>query len=230
MKLAIQIPIKGKSSARVPNKNFRDLNGKPLCEWLLDEVSKMPADVDIFIDSEDPAVFEKLSKPAYGRFRHHLREGWFASDSANGNHLAHQFALAQPGYEAYAQIYVTAVTLKLDVIQGALNSFAEAIPKHDSLFLVTEETGWVWYQGKAMNYDPGRPNGLPRSQDALYLKETTGLYAVTREAVLKTGCRLGESPLPYTIQPEYALDIDTMDDLADAERLLATQAVHATDE
>ena len=223
MKLAIQIPIKGKSSVRVPNKNFRDLNGKPLCEWLLDEVAGMPGEMDIYIDSEDPAVSGKLSKPTYGRFQHHLREGWFAGDSANGNHLAYQFALSHPGYDAYAQIFVTAVTLKQEIILQSLEHFKAALPKNDSLFLVTEESGWVWYQGQALNYDPGRPNGLPRSQDATYLKETTGLYVVTRDAVLKTGCRIGETPLPYTVQPEYALDIDTMDDLREAERLLAAQ-------
>ena len=41
MKLAIQVPIKGKSSTRVHNRNFRDFNGKPLCFWVLDELNKL---------------------------------------------------------------------------------------------------------------------------------------------------------------------------------------------
>ncbi len=220
VKLAIQVPIKGKSSQRVPNKNFRDLNGKPLSHWLLDELVKLPEDMDIFIDSEDQETFTKLSQPKYSRLQHHKREGWFAEDQANGNHLIHQFALSHPDYDAYAQVFVTAVTLKCDVMLKALNTFAENTSSHDSLFLVTEETGWIWFENQAMNYAPNRPNGLPRSQDATYYKETTGLYAVTRNAVLLTGCRIGEKPLPYIVSPENALDIDTMSDLREAERLL----------
>ena len=220
MKLAIQVPIKGKSSERVPNKNFRNLNGKPLSHWLLDELTQLPEDMDIFIDSEDSETFQKLSLPQYSRFHHHKREGWFAEDLANGNHLIHQFALSHPNYDAYAQVFVTAVTLKQEIILAALNTFAANISSHDSLFLVTEETGWIWFENQAMNYNPNRPNGLPRSQDATYYKETTGLYAITRNSVLLTGCRIGENPLPYKVSPENALDIDTMSDLREAERLL----------
>ena len=39
MKIAINIPIKGRSATRVPNKNLRDLAGKPLCCWLLDQLA-----------------------------------------------------------------------------------------------------------------------------------------------------------------------------------------------
>jgi CMP-N-acetylneuraminic acid synthetase len=222
MRLAIQIPIKGKSSERIPDKNFRNLNGKPLCHWLLDEVSGLADEIDVFIDSEDPKVFGRLGKPIYKKFKHYLREGWFAGDSANGNHLIHQFALSHVQYDAYAQIFVTAVTLKEDLIREAISVFKQEITNHDSLFLATEETGWIWFGGQAMNYDPTRPNGLPKSQDATYLKDTTGLYLATREAILKTGCRIGERPLPYKVSREFALDIDTMSDFHEAERLLTT--------
>ena len=74
-----------------------------------------------------------------------------------------------------------------------------------------------------MNYDPSSPRGLPRSQDACFLKETTGLYLITRDALLKTGCRIGLFPLPKIIDPEYALDIDTMNDFHEAEKLLSNQ-------
>ena len=80
----------------MPNKNFRDLQGKPLCHWLLDELVELPSTYDIFIDSEDASVFSQLQEDRYGRFDHHQRNDWFASDEANGNHLLHQFALAHP--------------------------------------------------------------------------------------------------------------------------------------
>lgn len=225
MKIAIQVPIKGRSSTRVPNKNFRDLNGKPLCYWVLDELVKLPADIDIFIDSEEEIIFQKLAIPRFQRFKFHKRKKWFSHDQANGNHLIHQFALDHLEYDAYAQIYVTAVTLKEQIISNALEAFRKNSSKHDSLFLATEESGWVWFKDEPINYDPLRPHGLPRSQDATYIKETTGLYAIEREAVLLSGCRIGSSPYIFKIDHEYAMDIDTMSDFIEAEKLLSLQNI-----
>jgi len=216
--------MKGRSSQRVPNKNFRDLQGKPLCHWLLEELVELPDSYDIYIDSEEESVFEKLQHESFKRFQFHKREAWFAGDEANGNHMIHQFALARPDYEIYVQAYVTAVTLRRPVIEESMNMFLQQLETHDSMYLVTEESGWIWFEGRAVNYDPGRPHGLKRSQDARYLKETTGLYAITRDAILRTGCRIGETPLPHLVEKEYSLDIDTMSDLREAEKILARDA------
>ncbi|MBT4224042.1 MAG: hypothetical protein HOD72_06205 [Opitutae bacterium] len=221
MKIAVQVPIKGRSSQRVPNKNFRNLQGKPLCHWLLDELVGLPENYDIFIDSEDETVFTKLEQAGYSRFRFHQREEWFASDEANGNHMIHQFAVTNPNYDIYAQVYVTAVTLKQTIIREAIEKLAREMPNHDSIFLVTEETGWIWFEGRAINYNPTQPNGLKRSQDASFLQETTGLYAIEKKAVLRTGCRIGENALPHLIDKQYSMDIDTMEDFREAEEILS---------
>jgi len=220
--------MKGRSSQRVPNKNFRNLQGKPLCHWFLEEVAALPKEYDIYIDSEDESVFEKLGQNSFKRFQFHKRQEWFAGDEANGNHMIHQFALAQPGYDIYVQAYVTAVTLKRFVIEESMNIFLQQLDAHDSMYLVTEESGWIWFEGQAVNYDPAKPHGLKRSQDATYLKETTGLYAITRDAVLRTGCRIGETPLPHLVEKEYSLDIDTMSDLKEAEKILAAEGTTGT--
>ena len=221
VKIAIQVPMKCRSSQRVPNKNFRDLQGKPLCHWFLDELVGLPEKYEIFIDSEDEAVFAKIQQAGYDRFRFHQREEWFASDDANGNHMIHQFAVANPEYDIYAQAYVTAVTLKQAIIEEAIDALIKDIANHDSIFLVTEETGWIWFEGRAINYDPARPNGLKRSQDAAFLQETTGLYAIAKEAVLRTGCRIGENAIAHRVDKQYSLDIDTMEDFRAAEKILS---------
>jgi CMP-N-acetylneuraminic acid synthetase len=231
MKIAYQLPLKSRGSTRVPNKNFRDLNGKPLCRWLVDELlAALPADADLWIDSEHERVMEFFSDVSDPRIRFHRRLEWFASDRANGNHLVNQFGLAHPEYDFFAQVYATAVTLRGDIVREAMDAFVARADRHDSMFLVTEETGWIWYQGRALNYDPKTLDGLPRSQDAVYLKETTGLYAISREALFSTGCRVGRTPLLYTVPREYAFDIDTMEDFREAERLLARSETSRTSE
>lgn len=228
MDLAIQIPIKGKQSTRVPNKNFRELGGKPLSWWLLDRlVEAAPANWDLFIDSESEAVWDKL-KGRYGkRLQFFRRDAWFASDEANGNHLIHQFGVRRPEYDIYAQAYVTAVTLPGEVVVEAINALASQLDRYDSLALVTEETGWFWYRGQPVNYQPDKPGGLPRSQDASLVQETTGLYAITREALFRTGCRVGMRPLFYKVPRAYAFDVDTMEDFREAQRTLVAEPADA---
>jgi N-acylneuraminate cytidylyltransferase len=221
MKVAVQIPIKGRSSTRVPNKNFRDLAGKPLCFWFLDEMVRCAQEHwDLFIDSEDPQVFARVDDTHPGKFAYHKRDEWFAGDQANGNHLIQQFAIKRPQYDLYVQAYVTAVTLKGEIVREVVEFLENASDRYDSVFLVTEETGWVWYQGEACNYAPDRVDGLPRSQDAVMHKETTGLYAIARDAVLRTGCRIGRRPYLYTVEKQYALDVDTMEDFWEAQKVL----------
>jgi CMP-N-acetylneuraminic acid synthetase len=221
MKIALQIPLKWRSSIRVPNKNFRDLNGKPLCRWLVDELlASLPEQHDLWIDSESDQVMELFDDLPRERLRQHRRLEWFASERANRNHLLNQFGLAHPEYDFYVQVFATAVTLRGAVVREALDSFLAQADRHDSMFLVTEETGWIWYQGRAVNYDPATMDGLPRSQDAAYLKETTGLYAISREALFRTGCRIGRAPLLYPVPREAAFDIDTMEDFREAQRRL----------
>jgi CMP-N-acetylneuraminic acid synthetase len=222
MKIAVQIPIKSRSSTRVPNKNFRDLAGKPFSCWLLDELVKnCPEDWDLYIDSESVNAYDQFDDRYSGRIKFHKRNEWFASDAANGNHLLSQFSNAHPEYDVFVQVFVTAITLTAAIIRESIEAFTSSADKYDSMFLVTEKTGWFWFQGKPMNYDPSRPDGLPRSQDALVFEETTGLYAITRDAVMRTGCRIGKNPLMYKIPHKYAYDVDTMEDFAEAQRLLS---------
>lgn len=223
MRVAVQIPVKSRST-RVPNKNFRELCGKPLSFWLLDELIRhCPEEWDIYIDSENEENFDFFSKYSE-RVCFHKRHQWFASDEANGNHLITQFAMRRPDYDIYVQAYVTAVTLSGKTVRESIEGFIDKVEEYDSMFLAIKECGWVWYDKFAINYKPNIPNGLPRSQDATYFKETTGLYATTKENVFKNACRVGAKPLIYEIEREEAMDIDTQQDFLEAERILNRRA------
>tara|TARA_Y100000593_G_C4311198_1_gene338446 strand:+ start:1961 stop:2641 length:681 start_codon:yes stop_codon:yes gene_type:complete len=221
MRVAVQIPIKYKTSTRVPDKNFRELNGKPLGCWLLDELTeKCPNEWDIYIDSESEKTFTFFEQKYDNRLKFHKREEWYASDEANGNHLINQFVIKNPDYDLYIQLFVTAVTLTGEVISASVEKFINSLDKYDSMFLVTRENGWVWYNKDSVNYNYKIPNGLPRTQDANYFKETTGLYAITKEAVLKYATRIGSAPLLFEVEEKHALDIDTMEDFYKSQNIL----------
>jgi N-acylneuraminate cytidylyltransferase len=227
MKIAIEIPLKARPSERVPGKNFRPLAGRPLFAWLLGELLRLELPVDLFIDSEDPAVFAAVRQVfPVEPLEFHQRHAWLSGDEANGNHLLHQFAVLHPAYDLYLQAFVTAVALPARVIDAALRDYFNVCNVRDSFFLATAESGFLWYRDRPVNYDPTRPAGLPRTQDAPLLRETTGLYGIRREALFRTGCRLGDSPWPILVDRRYAVDIDTPEDFAAAERILSMKSPH----
>jgi CMP-N-acetylneuraminic acid synthetase len=217
--IAVQVPIKHRSSERIPNKNFHPFHGKPLCYWVLDELARhCPPAWDLYVDSEDEAVYAKLAPAHRERFRFHQRPAWYAGNEANGNHLLQQFAAAHSQYACFVQVYITAALLRGATVVSAVEALL-ADRRHDSVLLATEETGFLWFRDVPVNYDPHTPNGLPRSQDIRYVKETTGLYAVRREVALSKGCRVGDRPMFYMVPRLQGLDIDTLEDLQLAERL-----------
>jgi len=227
IKVAIQVPIKMAPSERVPGKNFREIAGHPLAYFMLNELLKhCPEDWMIVIDTEDASALEKHrddlplgSGLVYERPKH-LAEKW-----ANGNHLLWNFANAHPGFDIYAQAFVTAPCLRGETVVEAIGKIAEPGegPAHfykDSVMIGRDVTGWMWNNCGPVNYTLDLPAGLPRSQDAKLWKESTGLYAVNRQPLLERGCRVGERPLLHVISEDEMVDVDTEEDLAKAEEIL----------
>jgi N-acylneuraminate cytidylyltransferase len=78
-----------------------------------------------------------------------------------------------------------------------------------------------------VNYDP---QVLPRSQDAEpVIRETTGLYAIRREPLLRRKCRIGESPFFLPVDDIEALDIDSELDFRIAEVISQERRLAAAD-
>ena len=61
MKIIAIIPIKS-NSKRVPKKNFKMINGKPLYRYLLDNLSKCNFD-EIYVDSNSKQIENQLNIP-----------------------------------------------------------------------------------------------------------------------------------------------------------------------
>jgi CMP-N-acetylneuraminic acid synthetase len=217
-KIALQIPIKFKPSERIHNKNFINLCGKPFYSWLLDKlINNIPENWDVYIDSENEKVFNIINERyKENKFKFHKRNEYYSENWANGNHLLHQFAISNPKYDLYCQLFITAVNLEFTTIKSCIDNFLkkENHENYDSSFLVTKETGWVWFDGMPINYNHSLINGLPRSQDAQYYKETTGMYIVKKNTLFENGCRIGKKPLLYSINEKESFDIDTIEDIA----------------
>ena len=210
MKTACFIPIKAHSE-RVPGKNLRTLNGKKLYEYVCEHVKAAAVFDAVYVDTDSPEI------AAYARgmgFSVIDRLPALAENTASGNDLLlHHFTLL-PDYDCYFQLFATAPYMQPETIRQCWEVLARS-PEYDSCFTATENHSFYWYGGAPLNY---RPAELPRSQDLPpVIEETTGLYGIRREALVKCRCRIGERPYIHVVGKFEAVDINTEEDLKVAE-------------
>ena len=212
MSIACFIPIKA-NSERVPGKNFRALNGKKLYEYIIEHSLEADAFDDIIIDTNSDEIkkfAEKLGCKAIER-REEL-----ARNTANGNDLLNYHFERFPEYDYYFQLFATAPYLQPSSIKACVDKLTNST-EYDSCFTAIKHQGFFWLNNTSINY---RPCILPRSQDMLpVVEETTGLYGITRQALVKYRCRIGAKPYIHFVSKFEAVDINTEEDLKLAEKV-----------
>ena len=208
MKVVAIVPIK-EMSKRVKSKNFRSFCGEPLYRYFMKKLIDSPFD-EVFIDTDSTEISEYARGMGWKVIK---RVPELAADSANGNDLL-LYEAGVVDADIYFQLFITAPLLLPQTINEAYKIMTTEM-EYDSLFTATEIYSWFWYNNKPVNYDP---KVLPRSQDATpIIRETTGLYAIRRDALLKNKCRIGENPYMLYVGEMEAMDIDTEQDFRVAE-------------
>jgi CMP-N-acetylneuraminic acid synthetase len=196
------IPIKSVSK-RVPGKNFKLFCGYPLYKYIITAALDSKAFDNVYVDTDSGEIKEFAIRKGAQIID---RPEYMTADNVNGNDLlVYEYETVRTGDYLF-QLFATAPLLKAETIKECVD-FLKNNKDYDSIFTATEEKGWFWFNDLPINY---RPDILPRSQDAKHLlKESTGLYGITKEALLKYKCRIGARPKAFLISPEEALDIDT---------------------
>jgi CMP-N-acetylneuraminic acid synthetase len=221
--IAIQIPVKARSSERCPGKNFRELGGEKLWTRALakalrvaDEV-KGVATVDVYVDSEEPLLLDGPSA------KQHLRHPAYAANWANGNHLLNQFIVHHPEYDWYGQLFVTAPFLRVQTIVDVIRCGLAG--QHPSVFTAATRAEMLWAGDEPVTSDPYRMDGEMRTQSMQVFRQTHGFYLTRGDVARETGCRIGRGGRMRIVNEVEAFDIDTEEDFAQAERMLAAMQV-----
>ena len=205
MDTAAFIPVK-KRSTRIPNKNFREFNGRPLYEHFFTKIHPTNPFDDIYVNTDSDEVKECAEE--YG-FKIIDRPPRLSEDDANGNDLL-LYDAEQIEVDLYFQLFVTAPLLRQKTIREA-HSRMISDDSIDSIFTVEEHNSFFWKGDSPINYEPTE---LPRTQDlAPLIEETTGLYAIERESLLERECRIGYDPGFVEVGSIEGIDVDVMSDL-----------------
>jgi len=214
-KIVALVPMRH-HSARVPEKNYRPLAGKPLYYHILSTLSDVPEVQTILVDTDSPVIMEGITKNFPG-IKTIPRPEYLLGEMVSMNEiLIYDTSVIKADY--YLQTHSTNPLIKPGTISRAIQTFLENMPDYDSLFGVTRLQTRLWDQdGKPINHDP---NVLLRTQDLppIY-EENSCIYIFGREKLVARQNRLGEKPLMFEIPAIEAWDIDEELDFTVAETL-----------
>ena len=204
-KLAALVPMRHHSQ-RVPEKNFRDLAGKPLYQHILSTLLDVPELDEIYVDTDSPVIAEGI-KNSFPEINVIDRPEDLRADEVSMNRIiAHDMSVI--GADLYLQTHSTNPLLQAGTISKAIQIFLENRAGFDSLFSVTKlQTRLYDQEGKAINHNPGE---LIQTQDLSPLyEENSCIYLFTETGLKENDHRIGSSPYLYEISPDESWDIDT---------------------
>jgi len=218
MKIIAIIPIKH-NSTRVPGKNYRLLNGKPLYHYIIETLLHAPSVNEIVVDTDSPTIKEGLNC-FFPSVRVYDRPKELHGGDVSTNLLLCN-VIEQLGLDGdiYLHTHTTNPLLKVETIENCIKTFLDHKDTNDSLFTVKcHHTRFYTKDSLPMNHDP--ENLIPtQNLDPIY-EENSCLYVVPIETIQKYRRRIGNNPYLYVMEDIESQDIDWEDDFRTTEALV----------
>ncbi|THH36725.1 acylneuraminate cytidylyltransferase family protein [Aliishimia ponticola] len=218
-----------KGSKGVPRKNFRELCGKPLIDWSLDQLLASTRVDAVVVSTDDPEIYDHAI--AKGTLEIGLRPDHLATDGA-GKWGVWQHALevseeklGQP-VTAFLDLDCTAPMRAPEDIGNALDLFFAQRPdmvmsccearKNPYFNLVEEDQSGMLHVSKPL------PGGVVARQQAPQVWEHAASTYVVDPAYLRRANGIFQGRvIPYIMPPERCMDIDTPLDFEIVEFLMS---------
>lgn len=210
LRIVALVPMKGHSE-RVPNKNFRIFNGKPLYRWIVDTLLELDDVAEIVINTDARAVFESQGVGALPRVRLRERKPELCGDFVSMNKVLADDVANVPA-DIYLMTHSTNPLLLAGTIRKAIEQYKSAVEagRADSVFAVNRfQTRFYAEDGRPINHDPAN---LIRTQDLEpWYEENSNLYIFSAASFAKSGARIGLRPEMFVTPRAESLDIDDED-------------------
>lgn len=206
------VPMKGQSE-RIPRKNLKPFNGRPLYQWILgvleaaEAVDRTVVDTDSEEIAEGAASFSSvttLDRPE------ELRGGEVPMNDV----LLHDVAEVEA--DVYLQTHCTNPLLRPETVSDAVRSWRD--DDADSLFSVTPLKTRLWDED-VTPINHVRDELRPTQDLPPVYEENSNIYVFTRDSIESRGNRIGDDPTIYPMDASEAVDIDVPHDFRVAECL-----------
>lgn len=229
MNILCVIPVRGGSKG-IPLKNVRNLGGKPLMAWTVEQAVNAKIGLDVVVSTDDEEMADVARR--YGADVPFMRPAELAEDTtATEPVVAHaiNFRTAQGRKpDAVVLLQVTSPLRHPDTLDRAVNQFLET--GVDSLVGVVPTPPFLWRLGNeaagtpvSAEYDyENRPRRQELTPEQIPYRENGSLYVSKPELYLGHNNRLGGKIGLFILDELEGVDIDTELDFALAEQQIAS--------
>ena len=217
MNIIALLPMKGHSE-RVPNKNIRIFNERPLFHNIAKVLESSDYIKKIIINTDDKFIAEN-AKENFSKVLIIDRPSNLQGDLIPMNEIIN-YDISKFDHEHFLQTHSTNPLLTKSTLERAIEFYFSNIDKYDSLFSVTKEYGrFYWDSGEPINHNPEK---LLRTQDLTPLfKENSNIYIFSKSSFYKANNnRIGTKPFMFEMNKFEAIDIDNEEDFILAEILM----------
>lgn len=207
-KIIALMPLKANSS-RVPGKNFKLLEGRPLFRWMLDKLLASEHIDQVVINTDALAELEAAGLPINSKLLIRNRRQELRGDEVSMN-LVLKDDIDNTDADIYLMTHTTNPFISLNTINKAINELNQA-DNADSLFTVNRmQTRFYDKDCQAINHDPN--NLIPTQDLEPWFEENSCMYLFTKESFNKTAARIGEEPIMFETNKLESVDIDEPQD------------------
>jgi N-acylneuraminate cytidylyltransferase len=206
MNIVVLLPMKG-NSERVPNKNLKLFNGKPLFHAVIDELNKSKYINKVIINTDSDLIANSAINTFKSFVSIHKRPTNIQGDFVSMNKII-EYDLNNSDSDIYIQTHSTSPLLFIKSLDTAIEKMISRSKDFDSIFSVTKiQTRFYDKDGAPFNHNPKE---LLRTQDLEPLfEENSGFYIFTKDSFKNAdNKRIGLSPLMFEIDKIEAIDID----------------------
>jgi CMP-N-acetylneuraminic acid synthetase len=222
MKFIALLPMK-ENSERVPQKNYRELAGKPLFFYIADSLKKTKCFEKLIINTDSDKIASMIIERYGDWVLIHERPNELCGDFVSMNRII-KYDITKYGDDFhYFQTHSTNPFLSKTVIRNAVSFYKKNVNdnKYDTVFSVNELKTRLYDKDlKPINHNPDE---LIRTQDLdrIY-EENSNFYIFNANSFQLTNGRIGKKPLPFVMESNRieSLDIDDPKDWEFAEALI----------
>ena len=210
-------PARGGSKG-VPRKNIQDVCGKPLLAWTVEAALEAKLVDRVFVNSEDDEIRSaglNCGAEVFSRPEEFYHDNTFQEVDRLLMWCVEELEKTGPKIDVVVLLYATSPLRRTKHIDEAVSLITNE--GYDSSLTLVEDAKYLWEVGKdgiakPTNYDP-KTRG-PRQKEAWnQWIENKAVYAMKRDLLMDTGCRLGGKIGYVEMDAEDTVDVDNPNDL-----------------
>jgi len=213
MKPLVAIPARG-GSKRLPGKNIKPLNGKPLIHYTIEAAREVFDDSIICVSTDDEEI-RRVSEQT-GIKVPFLRPKELATDTADSRSVllhAYEYYKDEIGYGADTIILLqpTSPLRNATHIKEALELYHDGLDMVVSVKETDSNPYFVLYEEDEEGFlEKSKKGDFTRKQDAPKVWELNGaIYVINVTALKKGPPNAFEKVVRYEMKPEDSVDVDT---------------------